>query len=170
MALILDANALINLYHAGILPLVLVRAECVIPAEVYSEAIFGGRRAGHSDSIDIAEILGPSLEPATEILPELDGMGLGEAASLSRFMERRGQPGTNEDFIISDDQQFFNYLKRRETREGVEILHLSIAGLIADLGTVGALTKDQALDALERVRHRIRATYYEAARRRLGES
>ena len=167
MALILDANVLINLYRADILQLVFQGVECIIAAEVYEEVIIGGRRAGHSDAIEIGEILGPSFEPATNIPTELASMGLGEAASLSLYMERQGEVGSDDDYIISDDQQFLNYLERREVREGVEILHLSTAGLIAELGLGGVLNKVQALDALEKIRDRIRAVYYQAARQRL---
>ena len=91
MAVILDASALINLYHAGTLSLIYLGTECIVPAEVYDEVITNGQQAGYADAGDIAEIIGPCTVEPVDLPPELSLMGLGEAAALSLFLNRLGR-------------------------------------------------------------------------------
>ena len=167
MAVILDANAVINLYHAGLLPLVYHEIGSIIPAEVYEEAINGGRQAGHADAEGIAEIIGEPTEPPTAILPELARMGDGEAAALSRYMERGGYLAISDDVIVSDDQQFLRYLRRRIENDRVEIRHMTTAGLIASFVLDGSLSRSQALEALARISSRMPEDDHQEALRRL---
>lgn len=167
MAVILDANALINLYHADILTLIYNSTEYIVPWEVYEEVVTRGRRAGHQDATAIAEIIGENDEFPTTIPPELNLLGLGEAAALSRYLERQRQALGDLDVIVSDDRQFMRYLRREEQRIGIRVPLFTTADLIADLGTSGILTGRQARDGLLRIRDRMPEIDYLAARQRL---
>ena len=167
MAVILDANVIINLHQAGILALVHSRSECLVPWEVYEEVVERGRQVGHRDADEIADIIGENTEFPAEILPELNHLGRGEAAALSRYVERQSGAGWSEDVIVSDDRQFLRYVSRREENDQVVIRRLTTAGLIAELGLSGVLTRGQARDALERIRSRIGERDYQAAQQLL---
>lgn len=164
MAAILDANALINLHHAGLLAVVYSRQDCLITAEVYAEVVGQGQRAGHQDAAEIADILGLSPAFPTEILPGLEHFGLGEASVLSQYAARQRGASSDADVIVSDDRQFLNYLRRRNEREGLTILYLTTAGFIASLALEGYLPQTLALESIENIRGRIRAGDYQAAR------
>ena len=167
MAVILDANALINLYRADILSLIYHRTECIVPAEVYEEVVVGGRKAGHRDADAIADIIGPCTEQPTEILPELTGLGFGEAAALSRYIQRRGRADASGDLIVSDDRQFLRYVLRREREQRLSVRLLTTADWLVDLGTSDVLTRRQTLDALTQIKSRIPASDYQVAVQRL---
>ena len=167
MAAILDANALINLYHADILPLAIQRVECIIPAEVYEEVILGGRQAGHPDAETIEGIIGLCTEEPAAILPELSNFGLGEAAVLTRYLERQRSARHGEDVMVSDDRQFLRYLDTRERQSGEAIRRWNTAQFIAESALNGLMTKGQALSALSSIRSRMPEQFYNRALQRL---
>ncbi|MYC28888.1 MAG: hypothetical protein F4X65_02205 [Chloroflexi bacterium] len=142
MAVILDANALINLYRAEILSLIYLATECIVPAEVYAEAVTNGQMAGYPDSSGIAEIIGPCTEEFMEIQPDLGRTGRGETAVLRVYLERRGNS------FPSDDQRFLRYLERMERSERVAIRHLGTPQFIVQSTINGLITKSQALDGI----------------------
>ena len=166
MAVILDANALINLYRAEILSLIYLATECIVPAEVYAEAVTNGQMAGYPDSSGIAEIIGPCTEELMEIPTELDNMGLGEAAVLTLYVERRAEPSNSGDIIVSDDRQFLRRLTRFEVRGG-EPFFLNTAHFVVDCAEAGRITKSQALSAILRIRSRIPTAFFNSAIHRL---
>ena len=164
MAVIFDANALINLHQAGLLAAVYSHQDCLITAEVYDEVVGRGQRAGHRDAYEIADIIGLSAAFPTEILPGLDHFGIGEASVLSRYVARQSDAGSEADVIVSDDRQFLNYLRSKMDQEGVAIRYLTTAGFIAWLTIEGVLAKPLASESLESIRARIRESDYQAAR------
>lgn len=167
MAVIFDANVLINLYHAEILSLVYHGLECVIPAEVYDEVITQGQQAGHGDAGAIAEIIGPCTEEPVNILPGLEGLGIGEASTLSHYLERQRQSPIGDDVIVSDDRQFLRYLGRREQQDNVVIRYLNTSQFIAEATLNGLLDKPEGMDALVKIRGRIPESHYNLALQRL---
>lgn len=148
MAVILDANALINLYRAEILSLIYLATECIVPAEVYAEAVTNGQMAGYPDSSGIAEIVGPCTEEFMEIQPDLGRTGRGETAVLRVYLERRGNSFSSDDVIVSDDQRFLRHLERMERSERVAIRHLGTPQFIVQSTINGLITKSQALDGI----------------------
>ena len=167
MAIILDANALINLHKAGLLATVSDGIKCIIPREVYAEVVDAGRQAGYRDADEISEIIGPKPDYYTDPLPEMSRFGPGEVAVLSRYLRRQGEPGSDSDVIVSDDSQFLNYLRRKTELEGVRIPYLTTAAFIAKLGSEGKLNSSSALAALDSIRSRTRESDYQAARQLL---
>lgn len=167
MAIILDANSLINLHKAGLLVVVYNQQNCIITAEVYAEVVTRGLSAGHRDANEIADIIGSSTSPPTEILPEMAQFGIGEASILSQYVARQTGESASPDLIVSDDRQFLSYLSRRATQYGSEIPHLTTAGFIAGAGVSRSLDKAEALAALERIRGLTRETDYQSARQLL---
>ena len=121
-----------------------------------------GQQAGHADAGEIAEVIGPRTAELVDIPPELGRMGLGEAAVLSLYVERRGSAG-NEDSIVSDDRQFLRYLQRREQRERVVIRRLNTSQFIAESAVSGLMTKPQAMEALTKIINRVPDQHYNFA-------
>ena len=144
----MDANALINLYRAEILSLIYLATECIVPAEVYAEAVTNGQVAGYPDSSGIAEIIGPCTEEFMGNQPDMGRTGWGETAVLSVYLDRRGNSTSSDDVIVSDDQRFLRYLERRERSERVAIRHLDTPQFIVQSAINGLITKAQALDGL----------------------
>lgn len=167
MAIILDANSLINLHKADLLVVVYSQQNCVITAEVYAEVVSRGISAGHRDAYEIADIIGLNTSAPTEILPEMAQFGIGEASVLSQYVARQTGENAGADLIVSDDRQFLSYLSRRAAQHGSEIPHLTTAGFIAGAGLSGSLDKAEALAALERIRGLTRETDYQVARQLL---
>ncbi len=167
MSVILDANALINLYHAGVLSSIYLATECIVPSEVYDEVITKGQQAGHADAGEIAEVIGPRTAELVDIPPELGRMGLGEAAVLSLYLIRLGRSYTGNDVIVSDDQQFLRLLRRRIRDYGVDIQHVTTAGFLASLVDEGRLSGTQATGALHRMSSKMRESDFQAALQRL---
>ena len=91
MAVILDANALINLYRADILSLIYHRTECIVPAELYEEVVVGGRQAGHQDADEIAAIINPPVAPPTRILPEVSGSATGKRRYSANILKGKAE-------------------------------------------------------------------------------
>ena len=94
-------------------------------------------------------------------------MGLGEAAALRRYIQRRGRADASGDLIVSDDRQFLRYLDMRERRAGEVIRCLNVAQFIAECAINGLMTKPQALSAISRIRTRIPEQFYNRALQRL---
>ena len=163
MAVIFDANALINLYHAGVLPLIYQSTECIVPAEVYREVVIGGQQAGHADAGSMGDIIGTPTERPTAILPELARMGIGEAAALTIYIDRRGVDGVSEDVIASDDRQFLRYLEARGRSSGDVVRYMDVAQLITDFAISGLLTKAEAMAAITRISYRVPEASYRSA-------
>lgn len=166
MAVILDANALINLYRAEVLSLIYLATECIVPAEVYAEAVTNGQIYGYPDSSGIAEIIGPCNQGFVEIPTELENMGLGEAAVLARYMERSALASTSGDIIVSDDRQFLRRLARLEVSSR-EIFFFDTAHFVTDCVRAGWMTKSQAAAAIVRLRSQIPEGFFRSANQQL---
>ena len=148
----MDADGLIKLYRAGVLPHVITEFPSTVPTSVYEEVVIVGKARLHSDAEAIQSIIEGSVTiKATNspLRPDL-GLGAGESAILDLL------PAADT-FVVSDDRRFLTLLAMQATP------FLTPAGLLVLLKRQGALTKEQADEALERLRPSIRpAAYWEA--------
>ena len=150
MRLLLDADALIKLNRAGVLLLIAETFECVIPDEVYREAVINGKKRGYPDAEEIDKVIEAGMEviSVAPVPRRYAGLDAGESAVLSLVSREETQ------VVVSDDRQFVNLLSR------AGIPYLVPAALIVAMAQQQILTKTGARDALDRMRPWIRDSSY----------
>ena len=157
MALLLDADGLIKLHRAGVLMHVVRAFACSVPLTVYEEVVTRGKARLHQDAEAIESVLADRvtvLAVERHENPE-PGLGAGELGILSLLSQERGAT------VVSDDRRFLTAL----TREGAAFL--TPADMIVVLVRRGILTRDEAREALDRLRPMIRVAAYWDARQDL---
>lgn len=163
--LLLDSDALIKLYRAGVLAVAAKACSCAVPEAVYDEAITQGKARLYPDAEAIERTVQESIEvrPASSHIGE--GMieaearlGHGERALLSLYDGEEG--GT----IVSDDRYFLGFLARRG------IPFLTPAALIVLFARDSTLRSEDTRAALEQLRPWIRESVYRQAIHDLQEN
>jgi hypothetical protein len=160
---LLDADGLIKLNRAGVLSSVIEAFTCIVPSTVYHEVVTTGKARLHKDAEIIEEIIGNkvSIEPSRGGDAAGMGLGQGELAILNLL------PEMPDAIVVSDDRRFLSVLADQAIR------FLTPADVLVVLVHQGALTREAAEDALERLRPVIRTQAYWDARQDLaakGES
>lgn len=157
MRLLLDADGLIKLQRAGVLPQVVRMFDCVIPQTVYDEAVTQGIARLHQDAEAIEAALNGTVSVAPVPTAQREsGLGAGEMGILGLL------PTEAEAVVVSDDRRFLAVLMARGTP------FLTPADLLVVLARRGSLTADEAMRALDRLRPGIRAAAYWEARHDLA--
>lgn len=158
MRLLLDADAIIKLYHAGVLARVVSALSCAVPQTVYDEVVTIGKQRLHEDAAAIEVILAGAVD-ILGLPPKASsesGVGAGEAGILTLLP---GEPGA---VVVSDDRRFLRTL----TARGIPFL--VPAAMVVVLAQSGLLTEVEAVEALDRLRSSIRAEEYWEARQKLN--
>jgi hypothetical protein len=153
MRLLLDADGLIKLHRAGVLPQIVRAFSCAIPLTVYDEVVTDGKARLHQD----AEVIESLLTGVVQILPVQvhqqpeSGLGAGELGILGLLLQER-------DFVVvSDDRRFLALLATQGS------LFLTPADVLVLLARRGILTRRAAKEALDQLRPAIRlAAYWDA--------
>ena len=144
--MIFDADGLIKLNRAGILLTVAKAFRCLVPSEVYKEAVTDGLAMHHPDAIEIDEIVSAEMEIWSEQLATAGSIfGSGETAAMNLFPLLEDRVA----HIVSDDKAFVRYL----TQIGYPCIVPS--DLIVRMVKVTLVTKQEALDALNKLRDSI---------------
>jgi hypothetical protein len=162
--IVLDADGLIKTYTAGFLPQLTDEYVCLLPEEVYREAVLAAR-IGYGDearALDglIAEEKLLRKQPARSrfadrILRGTHALGMGESGALRLFLHE------GADVLLTDDRAFLNFL----TRHRIPVLTPSEA--LLSLRTAERLSHQDAARAAELLRPLIRQSVYEDLRKRL---
>ncbi len=162
--IVLDADGLIKTYKAGFLPQLTDEYVCLLPEEVYQEAVVGARigRADEAQALDdlIAETKLVRRQVARSgladrILRGSHSLGMGESGAVRLFLQ------AGADALLTDDRAFLNFL----TRHRVPVLTPSDA--LLSLRTAKRLSHQDAARAAEQLRPLIRQGVYEDLRTRL---
>lgn len=170
MIVLLDADALIKLYKAGVLELASQGFECITSSEIYNEVVLVGGERGYPDAREIGRIIEARIvvkpgrserEIITELEsggammhptpPTLDITGSGEK-SLLPLVRLEEEP-----IIVSDDRQFLSSLAEQD------ISFVPVAGFIVVLAREGILEVNTAREALDRITPIIRGVDYQKA-------
>lgn len=149
---LIDSDGLIKLHRAGILAQVVSTFYCAIPQAVFDEVITKGKQRLHQDADEIEAIISDrvSILPAQGRPQPERGLGAGELGILSLMTEDQ------DTVVVSDDRRFLVVL----TMQGSEFL--TPADVLVVLARRRVLTRDEARDALDRLRPVIRpAAYWE---------
>jgi rRNA-processing protein FCF1 len=149
MPFVFDSDGLIKLNLAGVLQHVIQSFDCIVPQAVVDEVITRGRERGYQDVSEIEAVLaGAEIVPAGEGANVPVRLGLGELAILELV------PSLSDAIIISDDRRFTNFL----AAEGIPFL--VTAGVLLTLVRRSVLSKEEAQEALERLKPLVRSTAY----------
>lgn len=154
---VLDSDALIKLGKAGLLRAATRAWRCLVPDEVYPETVVRGLREAHPDADEIAALFSRGLERVrvrrrAAGLRLGSGLGAGERAAATLMLQARA------DCVITDDRAFLRELRR------VGLPHVTPALAAVELFRSGALSPQEALASLERLRPMVRHDRREAAR------
>ncbi len=163
--LLLDADGLIKLFRAGVLAATARAYACLVPEAVYDEAVTEGKARHHPDAEFIEQIVREAMEVKTNpglvrqaLEAEEARLGPGERAVLELYSRTEG------DIVVSDDRYFLGLLARRT------IPFVVPAALIVLMVRNGALEREEAKAALERLRPSTRESVYREAIQHLAEA
>jgi hypothetical protein len=145
LRLLLDADALIKLNRAGVLAIVLAATRCVVPQQVFQEAVINAKAKGHSDAELIEEALRGRCEVMDVVITERLSLGRGETALLALAATRVSG------LVVSDDERFQAVLQSRQ------IPFVNCARLVAQLAEERLLSRAAASGALQALRPYISA-------------
>ncbi len=153
---VLDADASIKLSKAGVLGALTSFAKCSITTQVYQE-VLKGKDKMYEDAFDIEGLVGKGKIAVSEVKAEnIEGLGVGECSSLAMFQKLKGNA------IISDDRKFLSVL------ESKRIPFVISTDVIAMLSIKKFISKNEALDALDKIRQSVREESYNSAKRIIG--
>ncbi len=164
--IVFDADGLIKVHKGGFLGEVAAEYICLLPDEVFREAIVAARRT-HSEQAEALEALiqtGKLLRrpparsaQAERILTMFQALGTGERGALRLFLKEKA------DFIVTDDRAFLNVLVRNRTP------FLTPAELLVRLRRAGRLSREDAESSAERLRPYVRREVYQDLVQRLED-
>lgn len=153
---VLDADGMIKLAKAGVLEKLAESAVCIVPRQVYDE-VMRGKEKMHKDAIITESLANQSKIKIVEHgKTEFAGAGAGESAALAVF--RKEKAGS----IISDDLRFLAQLEKEN------IQFTTPANAVVWLAKSSKITKEEALDSLEKLKEFVRKEAYERAKNLIG--
>ncbi len=155
--LVLDADALIKLYKAGVLAQVAGAFECVMPRRVYDEVVTIGRERNYPDADPIDRIISDGITVRDIDFPEqsVEGLDSGEMAILALLTYV--PTISSRPLIVSDDGTFLSYLAM------MDLPRIAPALLIVEMAKQGVLTRESAMESMELLRPYIRYEHYNEA-------
>ena len=163
--IVFDSDGLIKLIKAECLQKLLEHFTCSITREVYEETALKGMERLYDDAFQIEKLVkngrlnvekAKNDKQAQQIL-KYSGVGKGEASSLHLFFN------TNAGAIISDDRAFLNLLEQNN------IPFIIPADLIIRLVELKLISRDEAVDALNRIKTYVSKNSYNNAKANLEE-
>ncbi len=159
--IVADADGLIKLGKSGALAALLSVAEVLVPEAVYEEAVISGQRELYEDAFELERVLreggarvvdAEENERAESVLEGAPALGPGERAALRAAYGRSGV-----DAILTDDRAFLGILA------GAGVRAMVPAAAIVLLAERKAVSVEEAVEALGRIRGSIRREVYEVA-------
>lgn len=163
--IVFDSDGLIKLTKAGCLQKLLEHFTCSITREVYEETALKGMERLYDDAFQIEELIkngrlnvekAKNNKKAQQIL-KYSGVGKGEASSLHLFFN------TNAVAIVSDDRAFLNLLEQNN------LPFITPADLIIKLYELKLLSKNEAMDALNKIKPYVSKNSYNNAKANLED-
>lgn len=163
--LVFDSDGLIKLTKADCLQILLEHFTCSITKEVYEETALKGMERLYDDAFQIEELVkngrlnvekAKNNKHVQQILIN-SGLGKGEASSLHLFFN------INAKAIISDDRAFLNLLGQNN------IPFIIPADMIIRLFELKLISKDDAIDALNKLKPYVNKDNYNNAKENLED-
>lgn len=154
--LVLDSDAWIKLCKSGLLNKVCESFECIMPAEVYEEAITAGLRDLRKDAVELETIV---MEKRVRLAEKKQGqrektLGKGEASVLDFCLK------TNT-VAVSDDLRFLVLLTKKQ------VSFHTPASLIVRMYREKIIDRKTALGALDKLKLMTRRSVFEMALKEL---
>ena len=163
--IVFDSDGLIKLTKAECLQILLEHFTCSITKEVYEETALKGMERLYDDAFQIEELVkkgklnvekAKNNKQAQQIL-KYSGFGKGEASSLHLFFD------TNAMAIVSDDRAFLNLLEQNN------IPFITPADLIIRMYELKLISKNEAMDALNKIKPYVSKNSYNNAKANLED-
>ena len=162
--IVLDSDGLIKLEKSGMLRVLCKTHTCIIPEGVFEETVKQGKIELYADAFRLEEEIKGKVEVkeaaenfrATEITKG-KSLGKGEREVLHLFFNETA------DAIVSDDRSFLNLLEEKG------IAFLNPAKAIVFLKRKDRIKKEEALEALNKIKELIRKDVYEKAKEEVGK-
>ncbi|MBI4141285.1 hypothetical protein HY485_05605 [Candidatus Woesearchaeota archaeon] len=153
---VFDADAAIKLAKSGVLEKITLFAKCIMPKQVYEE-VLKGKEKMYEDAFIVEELVHKNkISVATTNHEQINGLGAGECAALRLFEFLQA------DAIISDDRKFLSLLELRE------IPFITPIDAVALLALKHKITKQDAINALNRLHTLVRKENYQEAMKTIG--
>lgn len=152
-----DSDTLIKVTKAGAKETVASVANLVIPPEVERETVDEGKEEGFPDALEIER----NIKKNTLDVPETPRKG-----ETENVIEKLGLSGGEADVfrlfkagecesIASDDQKFLDLMER------LEVPYVSSSALVIYAWRAGALSEEDCLEYLEKMKHMISEEEYQ---------
>lgn len=163
--IVFDSDGLIKLTKAECLQILLENFTCSITKEVYEETALKGMERLYEDAFQIEKSVktgslnvekGKNNKKAHQILKN-SSLGMGETSSLHLFFN------TNARAIITDDRAFVNLLEQNN------IPFITPTDLVTRLVELKLISKDEAMDALNKLKSYVSKKNYNKAKEKLEE-
>ena len=156
--IVLDADGLIKLAKSGLLNKLPQLAKCHISKQVYTEAVERGKEKMYEDAYAIDALIHSGeidvISMKTNIIDS--SLSSGEILSLELYKKLKA------DAIISDDRRFLNLLNQEKCE------YIIPADIIVILAKSRKVTKEEAINGLNKIRTLVREDVYLSALKRLG--
>lgn len=153
---VLDADAAIKLSKAQVLDALASFAKCVVTKQIYQE-ILKGKDKMYEDAFDIETLVNKGKITVQDIKAgQIEGLGIGECSALAIFQKLKG------DAIVSDDRKFLSVL------EAQRVPFVIPTDVIPMLFTKKRISKNEAMNALDRIRKLVREENYNVAKIKIG--
>ena len=153
---VFDADAAIKLAKAGVLEKITMFAKCIMPKQV-NEEVLKGKEKMYEDAFIVEELVHKNkINVTTTNHEQINGLGAGECSALALFGVFKA------DAIISDDRKFLSLLEMRE------IPFITPIDAVTLLALKHCITKQEAINALTRLRKLVRKENYQEAIKTIG--
>lgn len=154
--LVFDSDGLIKLVKSEVFNK--IKHSCFISEEVYKETVTAGKEGFYTDAQEIEQFVMQKRIKVrmVDIKEDVYGLGKGEQSALALFRVIKA------DALVSDDRRFLTFLDEQN------IPFLLPSEVIVALALRKYITKEEGIEALNKIRKLIRNQNYESALFALG--
>lgn len=155
---VFDADGLIKLAKSGLLGRTTKSLKCIISKEVYKEVVEKGKEKLYEDAYTVEGFVhsGEIEVIATGKIVRKGSLSTGELSTLQLYKDAK------PDIIVSDDRRFLHLLQEEN------IPFVVPTDMIVVLTKTGKVTKEEAINSLNKIRGLVREDAYLMALKSLG--
>ena len=155
---VFDADGLIKLAKSGLLDTATKSLKCIISKEVYKEVVEKGKEKLYEDAYTVEAFVhsGEIEAVVTKQVREEGSLSAGELSAVELYKAKKA------DIIVSDDRRFLHLLQKEN------IPFVIPTDLMVVLTKIGKVTKEEAINGLNKIRDLVREDAYLAALQSLG--
>ena len=155
---VFDGDGLIKLAKSGLLDRATKSLKCIISKEVYREVVEKGKEKLYEDAYTVERFVHSGEIKVIEIrkIKSESSLGAGELSTLEVYKNKKA------DIIVSDDRRFLRLLEEEN------IPFIIPTDMIVILTKISKITKEEAINSLNKIRNLVKEDAYLAALQNLG--